>query len=74
MSSLEECMATVPQDAFLRGAMRTLGMTRKSFAERFGVAEKTLDNWMLSPGGSGHRRMPLIAWKYIHEVLQDRPV
>ena len=38
---------TVPQQAFLRDAMRRLNMTREAFANRIGVSRRALDTWLL---------------------------
>ncbi len=37
---------SVPQQAFLRDAMRRLNMTRETFAGRIGVSRRALDTWL----------------------------
>lgn len=64
--------SAVSQAVFLREAMRALGMTRRALANRLGVSEKSVDNWMLTPGTAGYRRMPLVVWKFVAEVVRQR--
>ena len=59
------------QQAFLREAMRQLGMTRKQFAERIGTKERTLDNWLVPSTSKEFRTMPDMGWKFIQEILVD---
>lgn len=49
---------TVPQQAFLRDAMRRLNMTREAFASRIGVSRRALDTWLLPDDSQESRGMP----------------
>ncbi|WP_454727859.1 MULTISPECIES: transcriptional regulator [Cupriavidus] len=69
MSDVAPPGAPVPQQDFLRAAMATLAMDRLTFAQRFGVTKRALDNWLLPDGSKQGRPMPGMAWKYIGEVL-----
>lgn len=51
---------TVPQQAFLRDAMRRLNMTREVFANRIGVSRRALDTWLLPDDSQESRGMPEI--------------
>ena len=62
-------MNNIPQQEFLREAMRRLGMTRDQFCKRISVPRKTFDKWLAPDGTSDKRKMPDIAWSYINEIL-----
>ena len=51
---------TVPQQAFLRDAMRRLNMTREAFANRIGVSRRALDTWLLPDDSQESRGLPEI--------------
>ena len=52
---------SVPQQAFLRDAMRRMNMTRDTFASRIGVTRRALDTWLLPDNSQESRAMPEIA-------------
>lgn len=62
---------TVPQQEFLRDAMRRLDMTRDAFAVRLGTTKRRLDNWLLPSESAGFREMDEIVWKFVREILQN---
>lgn len=71
-------MAEVPQQDFLRDAMGRLGYTRKQLAERIGVSEYTVENWLQPTPGEGSqangkrslfRVMKPMPRKYISDIL-----
>jgi transcriptional regulator with XRE-family HTH domain len=57
------------QKEFLLKAMEILGMTRAGLAQRIGVSESAVNKWLSPPGPGDHREMPLIARKFITEIL-----
>ncbi len=57
------------QQAFLRGAMAELDMTRAAFAERIGCPGRTLDKWLLPEASNDFRPMPESLWTLVREVL-----
>jgi len=57
------------QQAFLRHAMDTLGMTRDQFAERIGASRRRLDTWLLPSDSTGFRELDSMAWKFVREIL-----
>ncbi|GAB7536187.1 aspartate carbamoyltransferase [Burkholderia sp. 22PA0099] len=60
---------TVPQQAFLRDAMRRLNMTREAFANRIGVTRRALDTWLLPDDSQESRSMPEIVERYVTEIV-----
>jgi transcriptional regulator with XRE-family HTH domain len=63
----------IPQQDFLRDAMAALNMTRDQFADRIGASRRRLDNWLLPSGSKEFRKMDDMAWKFIQEILNNRP-
>jgi aspartate carbamoyltransferase catalytic subunit len=59
---------SVPQQAFLRDAMRRLNMTRDTFASRIGVSRRALDTWLLPDDSQESRAMPEIVENYTQSV------
>lgn len=60
---------TVPQQAFLRDAMRRLNMTREVFANRIGVSRRALDTWLLPDDSQESRGMPEIVERFVSEIV-----
>ncbi|WDD91897.1 aspartate carbamoyltransferase [Burkholderia sp. FERM BP-3421] len=60
---------TVPQQAFLRDAMRRLNMTREAFANRIGVSRRALDTWLLPDDSQESRSMPEIVERFVSEIV-----
>lgn len=60
---------TVPQQAFLRDAMRRMNMTRDSFANRIGVSRRALDTWLLPEDSQESRSMPEIVERFVSEIV-----
>lgn len=60
----------VPQQEFLREAMRCLGMTRKQFADRICATERRLDNWLLPSESAGFRELDPTVWQFIREIVE----
>lgn len=50
--------SAVPQQDFLRSAMKRHGLSRIEFADRIGVKKRTLDNWLLPDSSRHSRKMP----------------
>lgn len=63
---------TVTQQAFLRGAIKSLRLTRRQFASRFCIPKRRLDNWLLPSGSSGLRPIDPSVRQYVEEVLRLR--
>lgn len=63
----------IPQQDFLRDAMAALNMTRDQFADRIGASRRRLDNWLLPCDSKEFRKMDDMAWKFIQEILSNRP-
>jgi aspartate carbamoyltransferase catalytic subunit len=63
---------TVPQQAFLRDAMRRMNMTRDSFANRIGVSRRALDTWLLPEDSQESRSMPEIVGRFVSEIVLNR--
>ncbi|MGC6693406.1 aspartate carbamoyltransferase, partial [Burkholderia pseudomallei] len=64
---------TVPQQAFLRDAMRRLNMTREAFANRIGVSRRALDTWLLPDDSQESRGMPEIVERFVSEIVERAP-
>jgi aspartate carbamoyltransferase catalytic subunit len=60
---------SVPQQAFLRDAMRRLNMTRDTFASRIGVSRRALDTWLLPDDSQESRAMPEIVERFVSEIV-----
>ena len=60
---------SVPQQTFLRDAMRRLNMTREAFASRIGVSRRALDTWLLPAESAESRGMPEIVERFVNEIL-----
>ncbi|MDG0024999.1 aspartate carbamoyltransferase [Trinickia sp. Y13] len=60
---------TVPQQAFLRDAMRRMNMTRDAFANRIGVSRRALDTWLLPEDSQESRSMPEIVERFVSEIV-----
>ena len=60
---------SVPQQVFLRDAMRRLNMTREAFSSRIGVSRRALDTWLLPDDSQENRAMPDIVERFVSEVL-----
>lgn len=60
---------SVPQQAFLRDAMRRLNMTRETFAGRIGVSRRALDTWLLPDDSQESRAMPEIVERFVSEIV-----
>jgi len=60
---------TVPQQAFLRDAMRRMNMTRDAFANRIGVSRRALDTWLLPDDSQESRSMPEIVGRFVSEII-----
>ena len=60
---------TVPQQAFLRDAMRRMNMTRDAFANRIGVSRRALDTWLLPEDSQESRSMPEIVGRFVSEIV-----
>jgi aspartate carbamoyltransferase catalytic subunit len=60
---------TVPQQAFLRDAMRRMNMTRDAFANRIGVSRRALDTWLLPDDSQESRSMPEIVGRFVSEIV-----
>jgi hypothetical protein len=58
------------QKQFLLDVMQSMSMTRAALADRIGVKEKTVNNWMEPEGTRGHRQLHLMARKYIEDILR----
>jgi aspartate carbamoyltransferase catalytic subunit len=62
---------TIPQQAFLRDAMRRMNMTREGFANRISVSRRALDTWLLPDDSQESRTMPEIAQRFVSEILAN---
>ena len=60
---------SIPQQSFLRDAMRRLNLTREAFAQRIGVSRRALDTWLLPDGSQESRGMPEIVQRFVSEIL-----
>jgi predicted transcriptional regulator len=58
------------QQAFLRHAIKELGLTVDEFCNRISVPPKTFEKWLATDSAKNHRNMPAIAWSYIDEILK----
>lgn len=64
---------TIPQQTFLRDAMRRLNMTRDTFASRIGVSRRALDTWLLPEDSQESRNMPEIVERFVQEIMARHP-
>lgn len=62
---------SVPQQVFLRDAMRRLNLTRDVFAGRIGVKRRALDTWLLPEGSQEYRPMPEVVQRFVSEIVQN---
>src|SRR5262249_2721959 len=60
---------SVPQQAFLRDAMRRMNLTRDGFASRIGVSRRALDTWLLPDDSQESRAMPEIVERFVSEIV-----
>src|SRR5690554_7718608 len=60
---------SVPQQVFLRDAMRRLNLTRDVFASRIGVKRRALDSWLLPEGSQEFRNMPEVVHRFVTEIV-----
>ncbi len=60
---------SVPQQVFLRDAMRRMNMTRETFASRIGVSRRALDTWLLPDDSQESRAMPEIVERFVSEIV-----
>ena len=60
----------MPQQVFLRDAMRRLNITREGLAQRIGVTQRALDSWLLPDESAQMRQMPEIAQRFVLEILK----
>src|SRR5262249_3403567 len=65
----EATAMSVPQQAFLRDAMRRMNMTRDAFANRIGVSRRALDTWLLPDDSQESRSMPEIVGRFVSEIV-----
>lgn len=65
-----EELAPLAQGLFVQDAMQRLTMSKDQFARRIGVSTTGLEKWMARNGTSDFRNMPLMAWKFIGEILE----
>lgn len=73
MAQVDFCdVAPSVQCLFLTDAMARLGMGRDDFAARIGVSKKGLSKWLADRHSKEFRAMPVMAWKFIGEIL-ERP-
>jgi hypothetical protein len=61
---------TLSQQAFLRAAKSELGLDWDSVAARAGINARALKCYRLPDSSSGHRTMPVLAWRAIEELLR----
>ncbi|MCY0389724.1 aspartate carbamoyltransferase [Robbsia sp. Bb-Pol-6] len=64
---------TIPQQTFLRDAMRRLNMTRDAFASRIGITRRALDTWLLPEESQESRTMPEIVERFVAEIMARQP-
>ena len=62
---------SVPQQVFLRDAMRRLNLTRDVFAGRIGVKRRALDTWLLPETSQEFRPMPEVVQRFVSEIVQN---
>src|SRR5690554_3994794 len=62
---------SIPQQVFLRDAMRRLNLTRDVFASRIGVKRRALDTWLLPEGSQEYRPMPEVVQRFVGEIVQN---
>lgn len=62
---------SVPQQVFLRDAMRRLNLTRDVFASRIGVKRRALDTWLLPESSQEFRPMPEVVQRFVSEIVQN---
>ncbi len=62
---------SVPQQVFLRDAMRRLNLTRDVFAGRIGVKRRALDTWLLPEGSQEFRPMPEVVHRFVDEIVHN---
>ena len=61
----------VPQQEFLRDAMKRLGMTRQKFADRICASKRRLDSWLLPSESKEFRELDPTIWQFIREILEN---
>ncbi len=60
------------QQTFLRLAKRELGVAYPKLASEIGVSARTIEKWSLDVRSGDHRKMPLIAEKFISKLLEEK--
>lgn len=62
-------MSIETQQDFLREALARLKMSRTELANRLGISQKTLNNWMAPENTSDYRTLPKIARNYLIDLI-----
>lgn len=65
-----EKLAPLAQGLFLEDAMTRLDLSRDDFASRISVSRSCLKKWLVDQKSEDFRRMPLMAWKFLSEILE----
>lgn len=60
------------QQTYLRLAKRTLGITYPQLASELGVSPRTVEKWSLDNRSRDHRKMPLIARRFLARLLEEK--
>lgn len=60
------------QSTFLRLAKRELGFSYPALAARLGISPRTMEKWSLNGQSRDYRKMPLIAVKFMSELLEAK--
>lgn len=57
-----------PQQAFLREAMRRLGMDVDQFAARLRAPRSRVDAWLANPGDASFQELDPVIWTLVREI------
>lgn len=60
------------QQAFLKAAKGSLGMTWDQLAEATGIVPRTFKNYRLPDGSKNHRTLPHLAREAVQRLLDDK--
>jgi DNA-binding transcriptional regulator YiaG len=61
------------QQAVIRKARQTLGITTEQLAEQLGVSLKTVRSWLEPASSASHRRMPDTARLLLKHLVAAKP-
>jgi hypothetical protein len=60
------------QEAFLRDAAVSLGVSLEDLAKRMGAPWSTFERWLHSPNANDYKELKTEGWELVREFLADK--